>query len=88
MVVLYRGVLIIGSATISATNMVFFTNIGIGTEQQEDRYRYRYLYSSNGLYINGLCIGFLHYPCGSGHRFFMLWLIVYSATSAMLREAI
>ena len=38
-----RGVPIIGSAIISATNMVIFTNIGIGTEQQEDRYRYRYL---------------------------------------------
>ena len=31
-----RGVPIIGSASISATDMVFFTNIGIGTEQQED----------------------------------------------------
>ena len=62
-----RGVPIIGSATISATDMVLFTNIGIGTEQQKDRYRYRYLYSSNSLYINGLCIGFLRYPCGSGH---------------------
>ena len=61
----YRGVPIIGSAIISATNMAIFTNIGIGTEQQEDRYRYRYLYSSNSLYINGLCIGFLHYSCGS-----------------------
>ena len=60
-----RGVPIIGSATISATDMAFFTNIRIGTEQQEDRYRYRYLYSSNGLYINGLCIGFLRYSCGS-----------------------
>ena len=68
--------------------MAFFTNIGIGTEQQEDRYRYQYLYSSNSLYINGLCIGFLRYPCGSGHGFFMLWLIVYSATSAALQEAI
>ena len=57
-----RGVPIIGSAIISATNMAIFTNISIGTEQQEDRYRYRYLYS---LYINGLCIGFLHYSCGS-----------------------
>ena len=28
-----RGVPIIGSATISATDMAFFTNIGIGTEQ-------------------------------------------------------
>ena len=60
-----RGVPIIGSATISATDMAFFTNIRIGTEQQEDRYHYRYLYSSNGLYINGLCIGFLRYSCGS-----------------------
>ena len=60
-----RGVPIIGSAIISATNMAIFTNIGIGTEQQEDRYRYRYLYSSNSLYINGLCIGFLYYSCGS-----------------------
>ena len=49
--------------------MVFFTNIGIGTEQQEDRYHYQYLYSSNSLYINGLCIGFLRYPCGSGLLF-------------------
>ena len=30
-----RGVPIIGSAIISATNMAIFTNIGIGTEQQE-----------------------------------------------------
>ena len=45
--VIIRGVPIIGLATISATDMLFFTNIGIGTEQQEDRYRYRYLYSSN-----------------------------------------
>ena len=45
--------------------MVISTNIGIGTEQQEDRYRYRYLYSSNSLYINRLCTGFLRYPCGS-----------------------
>ena len=59
------GVPIIGSAIISTTNMVIFTNIGICTEQQEDRYRYRYLYSSNSLYINGLCIGFLRYSCGS-----------------------
>ena len=59
-----RGVPIIGSAIVSATNMVIFTNIGIGTEQQEDRYRYRYLYTSNSLYINGLCI-VLHYSCGS-----------------------
>ena len=35
-----RGVLIIGSAIISATEMVIFTNIGIDAEQQEDRYRY------------------------------------------------
>ena len=42
--------------------MVFSTNVGIGTEQQEDRYRYRYLYSSNSLYTNGLCTGFLCYP--------------------------
>ena len=61
-----RGVPIIGSATISGTDMVFFTNIGIGTEQEEDRNRYRYLYSSNSLYINGLCIGLLRYLCGSG----------------------
>ena len=62
---LHRGVPIIGSAIISATNMAIFTNIGIGTEQQEDRYRYRYLYSSKSLYINKLCIGFLHYSGGS-----------------------
>ena len=76
-----RGVPIIGSGTISATNMVFFTNIGtmISTEQQEDRYHYRYLCSSS-LYINGLYIGFLRYPCGSGSLF--------TATSATLREAI
>ena len=37
-----RGVPIIGSAKISANDMVIFTNIGIGTEQQEDLYRYRY----------------------------------------------
>ena len=30
----------IGSAKISATDMVIFTNIGIGTEQQEERYHY------------------------------------------------
>ena len=66
---LFRGVPIIGSASISATDMVFFTNIGIGTEQQEDRYRYRYLCSSNSLYINGLFIGFLRYPCGPGLLF-------------------
>ena len=48
-----RGVPIIGSASISATDTVIFTNIGIGTEQQEDRYCYRYLCSSNSLYING-----------------------------------
>ena len=30
-----RGALIIGSAKISATGMVIFTNIGISTEQQE-----------------------------------------------------
>ena len=60
-----RGVPIIRSAIISTTNMVIFTNIGICTEQQEDRYCYRYLYSSNSLYINGLCIGFLRYSCGS-----------------------
>ena len=53
-----RGVPIIGSAKISATNMVIFTNISIVTEQQEDRYCYRYLYSSK-------CIGFLRYSCGS-----------------------
>ena len=34
---LTRGVPIIGSTTILATDMVFFTNIGIGTEQQEDQ---------------------------------------------------
>ena len=55
-----RGVPIIGLAKISATDMVIFNNIGIGTKQQEDRY----LHSSNSLYINGLCIGFLRYPCG------------------------
>ena len=60
-----RGVPIIRLAKTLATNMVIFTNIGIGTEQQEDRYRYRYLYSSNSLYISGLCIGYLRYPCGS-----------------------
>ena len=60
-----RGVPVIGSAKILGTIMVIFTNIGIGTKQQEDRYRYRYLYSSNSWYINGLCIGFLCYPCGS-----------------------
>ena len=64
-IVVTRGVPIIRSATISATDMAFFTNIRIGTEQQEDQYRYRYLYSSNDLYINGLCIGFLRYSCGS-----------------------
>ena len=53
------GVPIIGSAKILATDMVIFTNIGISTEQQEDRYCYRYLYSSNSLYINGLCIDLL-----------------------------
>ena len=45
--ILNRGVPIIGSAKISATDMVIFTNIGIGIEQQEDGYRYRYLYISN-----------------------------------------
>ena len=49
----FRAVPIIGSAKISATDMAIFTNIGIGTEQYEDRYRYRYLYR-NSLYINGL----------------------------------
>ena len=53
-----RGVPIIGSAIILATDMVIFNNIGISTEQQEDQYRYRYLCSSNSLYINGLRIGF------------------------------
>ena len=65
MTTLGRGVPIIGSATISATDMAFFTNIGISTEQQKDRYHYRYLYSSNSLYINGLCVDFLRYSCGS-----------------------
>ena len=60
-----RGAPVIRSARILATDMVIFANIGIGTEQQEDRYCYRNLYGSNSLYINGLCIGFLHYPCGS-----------------------
>ena len=32
----YRSVPIIGSAKISATNMVIVTNIGISTEQQKD----------------------------------------------------
>ena len=32
-----RAVPIIGSAKISATNMAIFTNIGIGTEQYEER---------------------------------------------------
>ena len=36
-----RAVPIIGSAKISAADMAIFTNIGIGTEQHEDRYRYR-----------------------------------------------
>ena len=82
-----RGVPIIGSAIISATDMalVFTTNIGIGTEQQEDRYRYRYryryLYSNNSLYINGLCIGC---SCGS----LVPVAFVYCETSATLREAI
>ena len=67
---MHRGVPIIGSATISATDMAFFTNIGIGTEQQEDRYRYRYLYSSNNLYINGLCFTlFMWFISASGLLF-------------------
>ena len=37
-VISHRGVPILGSAIISATNMVIFTNIDIGTEQQEDLY--------------------------------------------------
>jgi len=41
-----RGVPIIDSANISASNMVLFTNIGIGEKQHDDRYRYQYLYSS------------------------------------------
>jgi len=41
-----RGVPIIGSADISATDMALFTNIGIGEKQHDDRYYYRYLYSS------------------------------------------
>ena len=44
-----RAVPIIGSGKISVTDMAIFTNIGIGTEQYEDRYLY-----SNSLYINGL----------------------------------
>ena len=37
-----RGVLIIGSAKISAINMgFFFTNIGIGEGWLEDRYHYQ-----------------------------------------------
>ena len=36
-----RGIPIIGSAKILATNMVVFTNIGIGTEQHKDRYHYQ-----------------------------------------------
>ena len=83
-ILLSRGVPIIRSAKISATNMVIFTNIGIGTEQQEDRYHYRYLYSSNSLYINRLCIGFLRYLCGS----LVPVVIVHSATSATPQEAI
>ena len=62
---MFIGVPIIGSAKVSAIDMVIFTNIGIGTEQQGDQYRYQYLYSSNSLYINGLYIGFLRYTCGS-----------------------
>ena len=53
-----RGIPIIGSATISATDMVFFTNIGIGTEQQVDRYCYHYLYSSNSLHITDYALVF------------------------------
>ena len=63
--ILARGVPIIRSAIISATDMVIFTNFSIGTEQQEDRYCYRYLYSNNSLYIKGLYIGFLCYLYGS-----------------------
>jgi len=37
---------IIGSADISASDMVLFTNIGICEKQHDDRYRYQYLYSS------------------------------------------
>jgi len=53
-----RGVPIIGSADLSATDMVLFTNIGIGEKQHDDQYcyQYRYLYSSiriNGSYKTG-----------------------------------
>jgi len=46
-----RGVPIIGSADISATDVALFTNIGISEKQHDDRYCYRYLYGS--IYING-----------------------------------
>ena len=79
-----RSVPIIGLAIILATDVVVFTNISIGTEQQEDQYCYRYLYSSNSLYTNGLCTGLLRYSCRSS----VPVVIVHSETSATLWEAI
>ena len=77
-----RGVPIIGSAEISATDIAFFT---ISVSVQNSR-SYRYLYSINSLYINGLYIGFLHYPCGC--LVAVAYCSLYNKCYATLREAI